>query len=221
MSAATPGDLSGRTFVTAGGVLEVQRLLGRGKSGYSWLAIRDGVEVVLKLMHDEPNPYYVFNGNKVEAEVSAWHRLSACGIPVPALLEHDAGGGYLVKACIAGTLAAEAIARGTFTDDVFRQLFTIAHRLQAHGLNTDTFPTNFIITPSGLLVCIDYEVNPYQPEWSLEQWGIYYWINPAGMRAFLETGDAAHINADIDRGQPHRAGFEAQVRALIERWGKA
>lgn len=42
-------------------------LLGRGKGGYSYLAEREGRQVVLKQIHHEPCDYYSF-GNKIEAE---------------------------------------------------------------------------------------------------------------------------------------------------------
>ena len=43
------------------------RLLGHGKGGYSYLAVRGGQEVVLKQIHHEPYDYYKF-GNKIKAE---------------------------------------------------------------------------------------------------------------------------------------------------------
>ena len=44
----------------------VIRLLGHGKGGYSYLAERDGRQVVLKQIHHEPCDYYTF-GNKIES----------------------------------------------------------------------------------------------------------------------------------------------------------
>ncbi|MBR5110697.1 MAG: hypothetical protein IK099_10915 [Clostridia bacterium] len=51
------------------------RLLGRGKGGYSWLADRDGIPVVVKQIHHEPCRIYSF-GNKIEAERYAYVGLS-------------------------------------------------------------------------------------------------------------------------------------------------
>ena len=46
---------------------EIVRLLGHGKGGYSYLALSNGKEVVLKQIHHEPCEYYAF-GNKIEAD---------------------------------------------------------------------------------------------------------------------------------------------------------
>lgn len=54
----------------------VIRLLGHGKGGYSYLAEREGVQVVLKQIHHEPCDYYRF-GNKIEAENNDYGRLRA------------------------------------------------------------------------------------------------------------------------------------------------
>ena len=49
------------------------RLLGKGKGGYSYLAERDGQQVVVKQIHHEPCDYYTF-GNKIEAELRDYER---------------------------------------------------------------------------------------------------------------------------------------------------
>ena len=46
----------------------ILRLLGKGKGGYSYLAERNGQQVVVKQIHHEPCDYYAF-GNKIEAEL--------------------------------------------------------------------------------------------------------------------------------------------------------
>ncbi len=41
-------------MTVSGQEYRIIRLLGHGKGGYSWLAERDGMEVVLKQIHHEP-----------------------------------------------------------------------------------------------------------------------------------------------------------------------
>ena len=72
----------------------------------------------------------------------------------------------------------------------------------------------------GKLVYIDYELNLYDPKWGLENWGLYYWANAAGMARYLRSGDAAAINLPPDSGEPLREPFRAQVEKWIEAYGK-
>ena len=58
---------------------EIVKLLGKGKGGYSYLASKNGQYFVLKQIHHEPCSYYQF-GNKIEAEISDYKRLSEIGI---------------------------------------------------------------------------------------------------------------------------------------------
>ena len=58
------------------------RLLGKGKGGYSYLAERDGQQVVVKQIHHEPCDYYTF-GNKIETELRDYERLQKAGIRIP------------------------------------------------------------------------------------------------------------------------------------------
>lgn len=52
----------------------ILKLLGKGKGGYSYLALNENTKVVLKQIHHEPCDYYKF-GNKIEAEINDYHRL--------------------------------------------------------------------------------------------------------------------------------------------------
>ena len=62
--------------------------LGKGKSGYSYLATKDNQYFVLKQIHHEPCDYYQF-GDKLNAEINAYHRLLEIKIPIPKLIEID------------------------------------------------------------------------------------------------------------------------------------
>ena len=61
---------------------ELQKLLGKGKGGYSYLATDGEKQYVLKQIHHEPCDYYQF-GNKIEAERHDYERLHKTGIAMP------------------------------------------------------------------------------------------------------------------------------------------
>ena len=80
---------------------EIVRLLGHGKGGYSYLALSNGKEVVLKQIHHEPCEYYAF-GNKIEAEKKDYRRLKDAGIRIPLMLSIDEDSERIVKEYIEG-----------------------------------------------------------------------------------------------------------------------
>ena len=206
-------------FPTIIGELRIECALGKGKSGYSYLAYHDRQPRVLKVMHNEPCPYYQFNDNKTRLEVDAYHRLKQIDIPLPHLIAYDLERQYLIKEFIDGPTAAEWLAKGNHDDAVISQLFRLSRKLRRAHLNIDYFPTNFVLS-RGKLVYIDYELNLYDPKWGLENWGLYYWANAAGMARYLRSGDAAAINLPPDSGEPLREPFRAQVEKWIEAYGK-
>lgn len=210
----------GSTFETQDGIYHVSELLGRGKSGFSYLIEQGSDRRVLKIMHDEQVAYYDFHGDKIRREAEAYEQLTALGAPIPELYEVNLERQYLVKAYVAGQTAAAAIAGGEMPGAVIGQLFAVADQLETNGINIDYFPTNFIVTPGQALVYIDYEVNPYSDPWNLVNWGIYYWVNTTGMRIFLETGDASAINQDLDRGIPVKEGLQDAVARLVRLYGR-
>ena len=80
---------------------EIVRLLGHGKGGYSYLALSNGKEVVLKQIHHEPCEYYAF-GNKIEAEKNDYRRLKDAGIRIPLMLSLDEDSERIIKEYIEG-----------------------------------------------------------------------------------------------------------------------
>ena len=66
----------------------LQRLLGKGKGGYSYLVAGGGQQYVLKQIHHEPCAYYQF-GDKIQSEIRDYHRLRSIGIRMPELLDVD------------------------------------------------------------------------------------------------------------------------------------
>ena len=146
------------------------KLLGHGKGGYSYLACRDGKQVVLKQIHHEPCAYYTF-GNKIEAEQNDYQRLLLTGIRIPKLVDVDVPNERIVKEYIAGPTLSELIKQDMPIDPYLTQVREMAEQVRAHGLNIDYFPTNFVVQEE-LVYYVDYECNPYSEEWSFENWGV-------------------------------------------------
>lgn len=200
------------------GPLTVERFLGKGKSGRSYQVRSPAGPLVLKVAHDEVVPYYRFTRNEVELEVEAYGRLRALGVRVPELVESDVARGYLLKRYVDGPTVSEATAAGRLPESAVAEAFAMARVLRAAGLNTDWFPSNFVLGPEGLTL-IDYELNPYMEEWGLEAWGLWYWANTEGMRAFLARGDVLAINVSAESGKPRREGLEARVAGWCRAFG--
>jgi TP53 regulating kinase-like protein len=205
------------TVNTALGEISILRILGKAKSGYSFLAELDRQLVVYKLMHNEPYPRYDFSGNRVQLEVRAYQILQQLGIPVPKLLAFDLEQQYLVKTYIDGLCGHEWLAQNGQDETIVEQLFSIASKLEAHDLNIDYFPANFVIAQGGVYY-VDYEINPYSGDCSLEQWGIYYWANRTGMAQYVRSEDWRCINESVNPRIPIKAPFEAQVRKWMTKY---
>ena len=157
-----------------GKTYSIVRLLGHGKGGYSYLAERAGLRVVLKQINHEPCDYYAF-GNKIEAERRDYGRLQQAGIRIPELLDIDPDAERIVKEYIDGPTIYELVKNDALDDAYIMQVREMAATVRSYGLNIDYFPTNFVVQ-NGVIFYIDYECNAYMDEWNLENWGIQYWI---------------------------------------------
>lgn len=211
-------DATGQVFNTRLGEMVIECLLGKGKSGYSYLATYGDQAYVLKRIHYEPCPYYAFgDANKVMLEVNAYHLLVEMGITVPRLYDHDPERNYLLKQFIPGETAIHMIITDSVSDAILKQLFLMFYRVRAHNKNIDYFPTNFVVNDMKLYY-IDYEVNTYSAQWDLVNWGLYYWANSQGLRKFMETHDVKHINISPDSGIPHKAPYAQRVASWVEKF---
>ena len=57
-----------------GAEYEIEKFLGKGKGGYSYLVFKDGRKYVLKQIHHEPCSYYQFD-NKIQFEIKDYKKL--------------------------------------------------------------------------------------------------------------------------------------------------
>ena len=161
------------------------KLLGKGKGGYSYLAQREGKQLVVKQIHHETCDYYTF-GNKIEAEKNDYQRLRNAGIRIPEMLDIDCENECLVKEYIEGETVFDLVAKDVPVSEYLPQVRKMAEQAKAAGLNIDYFPTNFVIQ-DGLLWYIDYECNSYMDEWNFENWGVKYWSKTPEFEKYLKN----------------------------------
>ena len=161
------------TMFVNGKEYTIIKLLGKGKGGYSYLATDGEKQYVLKQIHHEPCDYYTF-GNKIEAEQNDYNRLRNAGIRIPVMLDIDVTAERIIKEYIDGPTIFELVKEDKMQDIYLNQVCEMATQAQAHGLNIDYFPTNFVVQDE-LIYYIDYECNNYMDEWNFENWGIKYW----------------------------------------------
>ena len=151
----------------------IERLLGKGKGGYSYLAERGGKYFVLKQIPHEPCDYYTF-GNKIEAEKNDYQRLLDAGITIPKMIDLDMENERILKEYIDGPTVFEMVKNDCLTDECLSLVRKMAERAFAAGINIDYFPTNFVLQDE-ILYYVDYECNDYMETWDFEHWGIKYW----------------------------------------------
>ncbi|MDE6401928.1 MAG: hypothetical protein K2L54_04870 [Clostridiales bacterium] len=162
-----------RAIEVNGKRFSVLKLLGKGKGGYSYLVTDGTRQYVLKQIHHEPCSYYTF-GNKIEAELNDYKKLSDMGIALPRLIDCDVKNERILKEFIDGDVLSDLIERNELRDDHVEQIRAMCRKLYAAGLNIDYYPTNFVAV-DGVVYYIDYECNEYSDEWNFENWGERYY----------------------------------------------
>lgn len=162
----------------------VIKLLGKGKGGYSYLALDGDRKVVLKQIHHEPCDYYSF-GNKIEAEMNDYKRLRRIGIPMPALIDVDVSQERIVKEYIDGQTVFDMVLNDSLPSYCIEQVRKMCSLLYPANTNIDYFPTNFVLQ-DGILYYIDYECNDYMSEWNFENWGIRYWSKTPEFMSYVK-----------------------------------
>ena len=177
-------DQNEQTMTVCGKTYRVIRLLGHGKGGYSYLAEREGLPVVLKQIHHEPCDYYTF-GNKIEAEIRDYGRLRQAGIRIPRMMAADTEAERIVKEYIEGPTVLELVASGGSAGPYLEQAKEMAAAAKAAGINIDYFPANFVVR-GGLIWYVDYECNDYLEEWDFGHWGVQYWSRTPVLEEYLK-----------------------------------
>lgn len=158
--------LNGKTYT-------VEKLLGKGKGGYSYLVTDGNARFVLKQIHHEPCDYYQF-GDKLAAELNDYQRLQNVGIPIPEMLDVDREQERILKVFVDGPTVYDMVLKDALKEAHLEQMRRMCEKLYPAGLNIDYFPTNFV-EENGKLFYIDYECNGYMEQWDFEHWGIGYW----------------------------------------------
>lgn len=164
-------DINTTTFVNNKEYL-VEKLLGHGKGGYSFLVKEKDNHYVLKQIHHEPCDYYKF-GNKIESEINDYHKLKDI-VLMPKLIDVDYNNEIIIKEYIDGKTIEELINEKVNIEKYRKQIKEISERCRLHNLNIDYYPTNFIVSENKLYY-VDYECNDYLSEYSYEKWGYQYW----------------------------------------------
>lgn len=162
----------------------VERFLGKGKGGCSYLVTDGRRRYVLKQIHHEPCAYYQF-GDKLAAERQDYRRLLAIGIPMPTLLDVDEPHERILKDYIDGDTIFDLVRQDRMLPSYFAQIEAMCALLYPANTNIDYFPTNFVVQ-DGKLYYIDYECNDFMPEWNFENWGIKYWSKTPEFFAYLQ-----------------------------------
>lgn len=163
----------GQEIVIRGTAYRVLKLLGHGKGGYSFLVESSEGQFVLKAIHHEPCSYYSF-GDKIAAEERDYRTLLAAGIPIPKMIHLDQEGELILKEYIEGPTVFDLVKDDEDVSSLLPGIREIAERAEAHGINIDYFPTNFVLKNKRLYY-VDYECNTYMEQWDFEHWGIKYW----------------------------------------------
>ena len=164
---------------------QIVKLLGKGKGGYSYLAIKGNCQYVLKQIHHEPCDYYQF-GNKIEAELRDYKRLSAIGITMPKMHDVDVENERILKEYIEGDTVYDMVLQDKRIETCLKQVKEMCKLLYPAKTNIDYFPTNFVLQ-KGILYYIDYECNDYMEEWNFENWGIKYWSKTEDFLKYVEN----------------------------------
>lgn len=162
----------------------VKKLLGKGKGGYSYLVTDGQCQYVLKQIHHEPCDYYQF-GNKLEAELNDYKRLTDIGIRIPTLLDVDIEKERILKEYIDGETIFDYVLQDKMEIDYIEQVEKMCSLLYAANTNIDYFPTNFVVQ-NGELFYIDFECNDYMDEWNFENWGSKYWSKTDEFLKYVE-----------------------------------
>lgn len=154
-----------------GAEYEIEKFLGKGKGGYSYLVFKDGRKYVLKQIHHEPCSYYQFD-NKIPFEIKDYKKLFAIGIQIPIMINVDIENERIIKEYIEGNTIYKFVISDKMKLGCIEQVREICKLLYPLKINIDYFSFNFVVS---------------MEEWNFENWGIKYWSKtPEFLRYFEE-----------------------------------
>jgi len=190
--------------------LKIEKFIGKGKSGHSYLAMdENNKKYVVKKIHDEPCPSYQFD-DKFQSELDAYEILKNL-IKVPKMIYHSREKEVIVKEYIDGEVMSYIVAENGVNQYHIDAILEMTGILYPKKINIDYFPSNFVVE-NGVTYYIDYEVNNYMDEWNFENWGIYFYANSKGMKKYLHTGAVDEMLISSESGKPIKEGFEERVK---------
>lgn len=210
-------NMVGKNFKFKGKDFLVEKYLGKGKAGYSYLITFCDEKYVLKIIHDEPCVNYSF-GDKMKHELNAYNKLKQLGVNIPRLHKFDLENKYLIKDYVSGKFVFEALEYESSADKIFKQMLNMTRLVYPENINLDYFPLNFIVQDDDELFYVDYEISPYSNRYNFENWGLYYWLNKKGMTEYIKTGDQAIISTTAESGMPIKEPFEVQVQNILKKY---
>lgn len=154
---------------------EVERLLGKGKGGYSYL-VRDEENnpFTIKKIHHEKCDYYTFPEDKIGLELAHYDFLKRIGIKMPLMIDFDKSQEIILKEYIEGSMILDYIMDGTITDEYIDQIKAMQEICKKNKINIDYFPTNFVVHNKELFY-VDYELNVYDDRYNFDNWGSRYY----------------------------------------------
>ena len=155
---------------------KIIKLLGKGKGGYSYLAMLNNKLFVIKQIHHEPCSYYNF-GNKIQSEYNDYQTLLNTNIRIPQMIDIDFDNERIVKEYIEGKTILELINEKEVINQYVFQVKTMQELCKNKGINIDYYPSNFVVDKNNNIFYIDYECNKYDPKWDYDNWGKQYWEN--------------------------------------------
>ena len=153
---------------------KIIKLLGKGKGGYSYLAMLNNKLFVIKQIHHEPCSYYNF-GNKIQSEYNDYQTLLNTNIRIPQMIDIDFDNERIVKEYIEGKTILELINEKEGINQYVFQVKTMQELCKNKGINIDYYPSNFVVDKNNNIFYIDFECNKYDPKWDYDNWGKQYW----------------------------------------------
>ena len=153
---------------------KIIKLLGKGKGGYSYLAMLNNKLFVIKQIQHKPCSYYNF-GNKIQSEYNDYQTLLNTNIRIPQMIDIDFDNERIVKEYIEGKTILELINEKEVINQYVFQVKTMQELCKNKGINIDYYPSNFVVDKNHNIFYIDYECNKYDPKWDYDNWGKQYW----------------------------------------------